>query len=53
MDGWIRKETETVTVVTERNGVVLLTFPALDRLGWCGPASPRGTEVSAPGISRR
>ena len=33
MDGWIRKETETVTHVTERNGVVLLTFPALDRLG--------------------
>ena len=33
MDGWIRKETETVTQVTERNGVVLLTFPALDRLG--------------------
>ena len=33
MDGWIRKETETVTQVTERNGVVLLTFPALERLG--------------------
>ena len=33
MDRWIRKETENVTEITERNGVVLLTFPALDRLG--------------------
>ena len=33
MDRWIRKETENVTEITERNGVVLLTFPVLDALG--------------------